>query len=87
MALVTPKITLDPTITLRPGEQLSCSASGTTPIHTALVLKRNFTVLVNTTNTVSIKLCEEGNYSCVASNQYGTDVREFVVKGERTWVI
>ena len=70
-----------------PGNQVSCSATGTPPIHTALVLIRDLTVLVNTTNTASIKLFEEGNYTCVATSKYGTDVREFEVKGERTRIV
>ena len=82
-----PKIILDPTMGASPGKRLSCLAIGTPPIHTALVLIRDFIVLVNTTNTASIKLYEEGNYTCFASSEYGTDVKKFVVEGERTWII
>jgi len=54
------------------GGMLSCSARGTPPIYTALI--RNSTVLVNTTNTATIHLDKDGNYTCQAINQYGTDV-------------
>ena len=58
---------------------MSCSATGTPPIYIALI--RNFTVLMNTTNTASRKLYQEGNYTCVATSKYGTDVKHFVIKG------
>ena len=59
------------------GGMLSCSANGTPPVHTALI--HNSTVLVNTTNTTTIRLYKDGNYTCQAINQYGTDVKEFQV--------
>ena len=70
---------LDPGPVVRtiPGYKFSCSASGQPPIYTALL--RNSTVLVNTTDTASIRLYEEGNYSCVASNFNGKDAKEFSV--------
>jgi len=60
-----------------PGFKFSCSASGSPPTYTALV--QGSTVLVNTTDTASIWLRQEGNYSCIATNQHGTDTKEFVV--------
>ena len=37
---------------------------------------------MNTTNTTaSSKLYQEGNYTCVATSKYGTDVTQFVIKG------
>ena len=56
---------------------LSCSARGTPPIYTALI--RTSTVLVNTTNTATIRLYKDGNYTCQAINQYGTDVKELQI--------
>ena len=58
---------------------MPCSAIGTPPIYIAMI--RNFTVLMNTTNTASSKLNQEGNYTCVATSKYGTDVKHFVIKG------
>ena len=40
---------------------------------------RDPTVLVNTTYTATIRLHEEGNYTCVATSKYGTDVGEVSV--------
>ena len=74
-----PKIASDAAVRIEPGSQVSCSATGTPPIYIALI--RNFTVLVNTTNTTSGKLYQEGNYTCVATSNYGTDVKHFVIKG------
>ena len=68
-------------VRVEPGNQLQCSATGTAPIYIALIL--NFTVLINTTNTASSKLYLEGNYTCVATSKYGTDVKHFVIKGEK----
>ena len=60
------------------GGMLSCSARGTPPIYTALIWKS--TVLVSTTNnTATIRLDKDGSYTCQATNQYGTDVKEFQV--------
>ena len=73
-----PKI-VDATVRMDPGSQVPCLATGTPPIYIALI--RNFTVLVNNTNTTSSKLYQEGNYTCVATNKYGTDVKHFVIKG------
>jgi len=70
---------LDAAVSVEPGSQVSCSATGTPPIYTALI--RNFTVLMNTTNIASSKLYQEGNYTCVATSKYGTDEKHFVVKG------
>ena len=58
--------------------------TGTPPIYTALI--RNSTVLVNTTSIANVMVLEEGNYTCEATSQYGTKVKEFSVifKGENT---
>ena len=74
-----PKIASDAAVRIEPGSQVQCSATGTPPIYIALI--GNFTVLVNTTNTTSSKLYQEGNYTCVATSNYGTDVKHFVIKG------
>ena len=59
------------------GGMLTCSARGTHPVYTALI--RTSTVLMNTTNTATIRLYEDGNYTCQAINQYGTDMKELQV--------
>ena len=66
-----------PVVRALPGFRLSFSASGFPPIYIAL--RRNSEVLVNTTGTASIPLYQEGNYSCVATSNYGTDRKEFSV--------
>ena len=57
--------------------EMAIPVFGSPPIYTAIV--RNSTVLVNTTNTATVRFFEEGNYTCVASSQYGSDLREFSV--------
>jgi len=37
--------------------------------------------MMNTTNTASSKLYQEGNYSCVATSKYGADIKHFVIEG------
>ena len=74
-----PKIVSDAAVRVDPGSQVQCSAIGTPPIYIALM--RNFTVVMNTTNITSSKLYQEGNYTCVATSKYGTDVKHFVIKG------
>ena len=73
--LASPKIILpDPAPVQRErGDELKCSATGPRPLYQALI--RNNTVLANSTNTVGIQLYKEGNYSCVATNKYGTETR------------
>ena len=70
-------------LTSAPQDCRCCSecgtATGTLPIYIALI--RNFIVLMNKTGTASSKLNQEGNYTCVATSKYGTDVNHFVIKG------
>ena len=51
--------------------------TGTPPIYTAIM--KNSTVLVNTTDTAIARSFEEGNYTCEATSQYGSDLRNFSV--------
>ena len=74
-----PKIFLYPAVRVEPDSLAPCLVTGTRPMYMALI--RNFTVLMNTTNTASSKLYQEGNYTCVATSKYGTDVKHFVIKG------
>ena len=70
----------DPSTVVRsfPGYELSWSVTGTPPIYTALI--RNSTVVFNKTKTTGrFKLEKDGNYSFVATNNYGADVKEFSV--------
>ena len=66
-------------VRVEPGSQVTCSATGTPPIYIAMI--RNFTVLMNSTNTASSNLYQEGNYTCVATSKYGTDTKHFIIKG------
>ena len=74
-----PKIVAGAAVRVEPGSQVPCSAIGTLPMYIALI--RNFTVLMNKTDTASSRLYQEGNYTCVATSKYGTDVKHFVIKG------
>lgn len=59
------------------GDKVTCSVTGSVPIHTAIL--KNSIVLVNTTSIATIELHEEGNYNCVATSKYGTDEQMFSV--------
>ena len=77
---VHPKVTLRyPVARTLPGFKLSlCSTKGTPPVYTTLT--RNSTVIINTTHTdVTLRLYEEGNYTCVATGKYAADMKEFSV--------
>ena len=50
-----------------------CEATGTPPVYTAIVW--NSKVLFNRSNSVYTRFYEDGNYYCVATNNYGTDTR------------
>ena len=56
---------------------MSCSATGTPPIYTVII--RNSTIIAKATATATIMLFEEGNYTCVATNKFGTDVGQVSV--------
>ena len=79
-SLVPPKIVLA-AVEIVPGSRVPCSATGTSPIYIAFM--RNLKVLMNKTDTESSKLYQEGNYTCVATNKYGTDVKHFIINGEK----
>lgn len=66
-----------PHVRTLPGFKFSCWAEGSPPIYTALI--RENTVLVNATETASIQLDQDGNYSCVATSDHGRDTKEFSV--------
>ncbi|KAL9967821.1 hypothetical protein ACROYT_G026118 [Oculina patagonica] len=66
-----------PVLRVLTGYEMSCSATGTPSIYTAII--RNSTTMVNVTGTATIVIKEEGNYTCVATNKYGTDVGEVSV--------
>lgn len=70
-----------------PGYRVTFPVTGSPPIHTAII--RNSTVLVNTTNTAGIQIYKEGNYTCVATSSYGTDVKEFtaIFSGKRNVLV
>ena len=78
--LASPKILLpsaSSVVRLILGYKLLCPVTGTLPIYTAVI--HNATVLYNTTNSARFKLIKEGNYSCVATNKYGVDLKKFSV--------
>ena len=78
LVLVAPKVVSPtPVVRFRPHLELVCTANGTLPIYMAVI--RNSTTLVNATNTASIQIKEEGNFTCRASSKYGTDERTFLV--------
>ena len=63
-----------PVVGAYPGDELSCAAIGFDPTYVELI--RNSTVLTKRENTVRMELFDlGGNYSCVATNKYGTDTR------------
>ena len=59
-----------------PGYGWRWSVTGTPPIYTTLI--HNSSVVFNTTKTRDLyRLVKDGNYSFVATNRFGTDVKEF----------
>ena len=62
-----------------PGYMVECSAEGTRPINMSLI--QNSTILGQGTDTVVVKVTKEGNVTCMATNQAGTDSKTFSVTG------
>lgn len=78
-ALALPEITWpDALLRLYPGiDNIWCEVDGTLPIYTALI--ENSTVLLNTSYYSEYGLYKEGNYTWVATNNFGADTRMFSV--------
>ncbi|CAH3164746.1 unnamed protein product [Porites evermanni] len=53
--------------------KLKCTSTGTPSIYTAIIF--NGSVQQNTTRSAELSLNEGGNYSCVATSYYGTNIR------------
>ena len=73
-----PKITI-PVVRTVPGHIVKCSAEGTRPMNMSLT--QNFTILDQRTDIAVAKVTKEGNATCVAKNQAGTDSMTFSVSG------
>ena len=73
-----PKVTI-PVVRTVPGHMVKCSADGTRPINMSLI--QNFTILDQRTDNAVAKVTKEGNATCVAKNQAGTDSMMFSVSG------
>jgi len=66
-----------PIVRALPGYELTWSATGSPPIYTALI--KNSTLVANTTGSMKMTIYEEANYTCVATSEFGMDVRQFSV--------
>lgn len=75
-----PSISMPVLVRAFPGNEVMCLVTGSPPIHT--VILNDSILLVNTTNTASFKFLKEGNYSCLATNKYGSVLRVFTVLGK-----
>ena len=60
-----------------PNKTVAFPVNGSPPVYTAII--RNSTLLTNTTDNATVMFDEEGNYTCVATSKYGSDLREFSV--------
>ena len=76
---IVPPMIIIPAAVVRtvPSYRLSLPVTGSSVIYTAII--NNSTVLINTTDTASVLVYNEGNYTCVATSRYGSEVREFSV--------
>ena len=62
-----------PVVRATPHHFVWCSAEGSPPINVSIF--KNSTSLAEGTGLVMARLNETGNYSCVASNEVGTDTK------------
>ena len=60
-----------------PGYEVTFPVTGSPPIYTAIT--RDSTVLLNTTTIATVRFYEEGNYTCVATNRFGSVLQKFAV--------
>ena len=66
-------------VEIYPRSKVDISVTGTVPMNTSIV--RNTSDLVFTSESVHFLFHphEEGNYTCVATNDYGSDSRDFSI--------
>ena len=62
-----------PVVRAFPGAKQYILTTGAFPIF--ITVTRDSTVLANTTNTVEIRFSKEGNYRCVAIDNYGSSMK------------
>ena len=77
--LVQPNISVSAVVEIFPGSKLDISVTGTFPINTSIMKNASDLVLTSNSDLVHFYPDEEGNYTCVATNKYGFDTREFSV--------
>lgn len=75
-----PGISMPPVLRAFQGDEVKCSMAGTPPMYTGIL--NESMVLVDTTSTPTIKLLMAGNFSCVATSNYGSDLRTYSVFGK-----
>ncbi|RMX52257.1 hypothetical protein pdam_00007935 [Pocillopora damicornis] len=67
-----PSISMPPVLRAFQGDEVKCSMAGTPPMYTGIL--NESMVLVDITSTPTIKLLMAGNFSCVATSNYGSDL-------------
>lgn len=77
--LVQPSISVSAVVEVFPGSKVDISVTGTFPINTSIMKNASDLVLTSNSDLVHFYPDEEGNYTCVATNKYGFDSREFSV--------
>ena len=77
--LVPPVLTVPAVVEIFPAHEVIISVVGTPPVNTSIF--KNLSDVVLTSNALQIRFFpgQEGNYTCVASNTYGSDERYFFV--------
>ena len=78
-SIASPKVMLPSVVRALPGYRVSCLATGTSPIYTTMIQNSYTLLVINSSYTPSIPLNKDGNYTCVAINKYGVDVKDFLV--------
>jgi len=73
-----PRITIPiPVVRTVPGHVMWCYAKGTPPINMSLL--NSTSVLAKGESIVMSQIYQEGNYTCEAANEFGTDSRDFQI--------
>ena len=60
-----------------PSHLIWCDAEGTPPVNMSLF--NSSTLLATGEGKVASQIIQEGNYTCIATNKFGTDSRDFQV--------
>lgn len=76
--LAAPRVSLPSVVETLPGYEVEFSVNGTLPLNTT-IMKDSTALFTGVESTAALIFYEEGNFTCMASNLFGSYFKEFSV--------